>query len=143
MSIDTITKTVFFKASRETVWSFLTEKDKLAIWFHPAENDLAEGQPYALVGQSDDGSTTKMCWGNVLEMDPPSRLVYSFTINPLGGELTTVTWTLEEVHGGTKLSLQHEGIGAAAREAALGLSMALDAGWDKHFASLREALNQS
>lgn len=143
MSIDTITKTVFFKASRETVWSFLTEKDKLALWFHPAENDLVEGEPYALIRQGDDGSTTKICWGNVLEMDRPSRLVYSFTVKPLGAELTTVTWTLVDAHGGTKLSMKHEGITGATREAALSLSMSFDAGWDKHFASLREALNQS
>ena len=32
---DSITKTVFLKAPRDTVWAFLTEKDKLARWFHP------------------------------------------------------------------------------------------------------------
>jgi len=30
MSDSTIVKTVFFTAPRETVWSFLTDKDKLA-----------------------------------------------------------------------------------------------------------------
>lgn len=134
-----INKSVFFAAPRETVWAFLTEKDKLAQWFHPAESDLRENQDYALIHKEDDGSITKQCWGTVLEMDKPSRLVYTFTIKPLGGAMTTVTWTLEEAHGGTKLSLEHEGIGAAAGEAAMGLLMALDAGWDKHIASLRSA----
>jgi len=135
-----ITKSVFFAASRETVWAFLTEKDKLALWFHPAESDLAENQDYALIHKEDDGSTTKQCWGTVLEMDKPFRLVYTFTIKPLAGAMTTVTWTLEEAHGGTKLSLEHEGIGAAAGEAAMGLLMALDDGWDKHLASFRSAI---
>ncbi|MCP5037388.1 MAG: SRPBCC domain-containing protein, partial [Rhodobacteraceae bacterium] len=45
-----------------------------------------------------------------------------------------------EISGGTKLSLLHEGISAAAGEAAMGLLMALDAGWDKHLASLRSAV---
>lgn len=140
MTNEIINKSVFFAASRETVWAFLTEKDKLAQWFHPAVSDLVENEDYALIHKEDDGSVTKQCWGTVLEMDKPSRLVYTFTIKPLGGAMTTVTWTLEEAHGGTKLSLEHEGIGAAAGEAAMGLLMALDAGWDKHFASLRSAI---
>jgi len=134
-----ITKSIFFTASRETVWAFLTQKEKLALWFHPAEADLVKGQDYALIHTAEDGSVTKQCWGTVLEMDKPYRLVYTFTIKPLGGEMTTVTWTLEEAHGGTKLSLVHEGIGAAAGDAALGLLMALDTGWDKHLAALRSA----
>jgi len=49
MTTTTINKTVFFNASRETVWAYLTEKDKLAQWFHPAENDLLEGEEYKLI----------------------------------------------------------------------------------------------
>ncbi len=137
--MDNINKSIFFTAPRETVWSFLTDKDKLGLWFHPAEADLVEGQDYALIRTADDGAVTKQCWGTVLEMDAPSHLKYTFTIKPLGGTLTNVTWTLEEVHGGTKLSLIHEGISAAAGEAAMGLLLALDAGGDKHLASLRAA----
>ena len=140
MSNDTITKSVFFTASRDTVWAYLTEKDKLALWFNPAESDLEGGQEYALLKIGDDGSTSKMCWGTVLEMEKPSRLVYTFTITPLAGALTMVTWILEEVAGGTRLSLKHEGVSAAAGEAAIGMLMALDAGWDKHIAGLRSAL---
>lgn len=140
MSDTTITKTVFFATSRETVWSFLTEKDKLAQWFHPADADLVEGQDFALIGETEDGAVVKQCWGHVITMDPPTTLVYSFTIKPLAGKMTTVSWLLEEAHGGTKLTLKHEGIDAAAGDAALGLLMALDAGWDKHLGSLRSAV---
>jgi len=73
-------------------------------------------------------------------MVPPRYLVYSCTIKPLGGEMTTVSWLLEEVHGGTKLMLKHVGIDVAAGNSALRLLMALDEGWDKHLASLRSAL---
>ncbi len=135
-----ITKSIFLEASRETVWEFLTLKDKLALWFHPAENDLTENKEYALIKQEKDGTITKQCWGTVLEMEKPSRLVYSFTIKPLGGEMTTVTWTLEETHGGTKLSLCHEGISEAAGNTAMNLLLALDSGWDKHLTNLRASL---
>lgn len=136
----TLVKTIFFAASRETVWSFLTEKDKLAKWFHPANADLEEGKDYALMGKADDGAPSKLCWGTVLKMDMPSTLVWSFTVRPLNGAMTTVTWTLEEAAGGTKLTLAHEGIEAAAGESALGLIMALDAGWDAHLKDMREAV---
>ena len=139
MSTDTITKTVILDASREMVWEFLTRKEKLAQWFHPADADLADGQDYALLETADDSAAMKVCWGTVLQMDQPSTMKWSFTINPLGGAMTTVTWTLQEVHGGTQLTLKHEGIGEAAGQAALGLAMALDKGWDQHFANLRSA----
>jgi len=139
MTDATISKSIFFTAPRETVWAFLTDKDKLGEWFHPAEADLIDGQDFALTSLSDDGSDTKMCWGTVTEMNKPSLLAYTFTIKPLGGAMTTVTWTLEEVRGGTKLSLIHSGIEEAAGEAAMGLLMALDEGWDKHLSGLRSA----
>lgn len=140
MSNTTLTKSVFLAASRETVWDFLTKKDKLALWFHPAENDLKLGADYSLVQIADDGSLSKQCWGTVLEMDAPSHLKYSFTIKPLSGAMTDVTWTLESLPGGTKLSLSHEGISEAAGDAALGLLMALDNGWDCHIIEMRKAL---
>ncbi len=138
MNNSTITKTAFFAASRETVWSFLTEKDKLAKWFHPAEADLVDGQDYALVGKTDDGVTKKICWGTVLHMDRPSKLVWSFTVGALEGAMTEVTWLLEETTGGTRLTLVHEGL--AEVSAAFGLIMALDAGWDEHLGSMRSAI---
>ncbi|MEE9325661.1 MAG: SRPBCC domain-containing protein [Cocleimonas sp.] len=138
MSNTTIHKSCFFNASRETVWSYLTDKDKLGEWFHPSIANLADGEDYALVEKNDKGEEEKVCWGTVLEMDKPNTLVYSFTVGPLKGELTTVTWTLEEIKDGTKLTLTHEGISKAAGDAAIGLLMALDKGWDKHLDTLRE-----
>jgi len=138
MSDSTIVKTIFLKADAETVWGFLTDKDKLGEWFHPANSDLAEGSDYVLHGQADNGSAVRKCWGSVIEAKRPEKLVYTFSIEPLGGAMTTVTWLLKEVHGGTRLLLQHEGIGAAAGDMALPLLMALDAGWDAHLGRLRE-----
>lgn len=51
----TITKTVFFNASRETVWSFLTDKDKLGQWYHPAESNLVLNQDYRLYTLDESG----------------------------------------------------------------------------------------
>lgn len=137
MAETTINKSIFLAAPRETVWAYLTEKDKLAEWFHPAESDLSQGNDYALVKIADDGATDKLCWGTVLKMEPHSSMVWSFTVKPLDGAMTTVTWHLEEVNGGTKLSLVHEGIEAAAGDGAWGMLSALDVGWEEHLARFR------
>jgi uncharacterized protein YndB with AHSA1/START domain len=139
MSATAINKTIFLAASREIVWDYLTDKDKLGEWFHPAAENLTEGKPYVLLGDTAD-SSSKVCWGDVLSAKKPSFLSYSFTIKPLGGAMTTVNWTLEEAAGGTRVTLVHEGIGEAAGDAALGLLMALEEGWDKHFVKLRSII---
>lgn len=136
MTATTITKTVFLNAPREIVWAFLTERDKLARWFHPAEEDLQEGSDYTLLDQ--ENGMSRICWGKVLEMRPFVSLVYTFTVKPLNGAMTTVRWTLEDAAGGTRLTLSHEGIEKAAGEAAFMMLSALDAGWDAHFGRLRD-----
>lgn len=141
MTNATLIKTVIFDAPRETVWAFLTEKDQLAKWFHPALADFAEGENYALVGLDDTGVQKKLCWGTVLKMDKPNKLICTFTISPLNGAMTTLTWTLEEIQNGTKLTLHHEGIADAASEAAIGILLALDKGWDEHVGTLRTQVN--
>ncbi|NRA86906.1 MAG: SRPBCC domain-containing protein [Rhizobiales bacterium] len=133
--LNEISKSIILNASRETVWVFLTQKDKLGQWFHPAENDLELGKAYKLLRA--DGE--KICWGEVTEMQAPSRLAYTFSIKPLNGAMTNVVWVLEEIAGGTKLTLTHDGIEKAARDAALGLLTALDSGWDEHLKKLRNA----
>lgn len=138
-------KTIFLAAPPETVWAYLTEADKLGEWFHPAAANLTKGVEFSLLGKS-DGDTTgaddiearRICWGNVMEMDRPRRLVYSFTIKPLGGHTTQVSWQLEPISDGTRLTMTHDGIEEAAGEAAFGLLQALDKGWDEHFGKLRQ-----
>lgn len=140
MSSTTIMKTVFFNASRETVWSYLTDKDKLGEWYHPAEADLSEGEAYSLYQINENDQKEALITGRVLEMNAPSKLVTTFVIGPFQGEETTVTWKLEEAAGGTRLLLTHEGIAEATGEAAMHLLTALDNGWDKHFSDLRNVI---
>lgn len=137
---DTISKTIFINATPEIVWEYLTQKDKLALWFHPADADLQLDADYALRA-SDSGD--KLCWGRVLEMQPPSHMIWSFTVQPLQGAVTTVRWSLQPVANGTRITLVHSGVGKAAGDAAMGLLLALDKGWDEHFAALRAQLNNT
>jgi len=140
MKTTTIMKTVFFNASRETIWSYLTDKDKIGEWYHPAESDLTEGEDYVLFAVTDDGERKRQIWGRVVEMDRPRKLVTTFIIDPFQGNETTITWILDEAAGGTRLLLTHEGIAEATGEAAMHLLTALDIGWDKHLSDLRNVI---
>lgn len=134
MSTSEIIKTVFLPVTAEIAWGYLTKADKLALWFHAPKEDLASGKPYALFG-ADSGD--KMCWGSILKMEPFKSLVYSFAVKPFPDMETEVHWTLDELDGGTRITMRHIGLESAGAQA-FGLSMALDKGWDGHFAKLRE-----
>ncbi|MEM8825049.1 MAG: SRPBCC domain-containing protein [Pseudomonadota bacterium] len=135
----TLTKTVIFAAPPDLVWSYLTNQEKLGTWYHPAEADLAPGQPYRLMGTSDEGAPKAIITGDVLEWEPPLRLVTTFSIPPFGDATTKVTWDLTEMAGGTRLTMTHSGITEAAGEAVMSLMQALDVGWDGHLGDLRKA----
>ena len=136
----TISKSIFLNTSPENVWVYLTDKDKLGQWYHPAQSDLKDGQEYQLLMTADDGSIKPIVWGKVLKMDRPNELQTTFCIEPFHNTETILTWTLKAAAGGTRLSLEHKGIAEVTGPAAMQFLVALDAGWDKHFAGLREAI---
>ena len=137
MTDTALTKTTYLKATPAKVWQYLTDPEKLAIWFHKPKMALTEGS-YEMFGTE---SGDKLMWGDVLVADPFKRLEYTFSIAPMAGQSSTVKWTLEEVPGGTKLSLRHEGLPQG--EDAFGLMLALDKGWDDHMARMRASLHES
>lgn len=129
-------KSIYLNASKEQVWAYLTDPDKLAIWFHKPKTPLAGGDDYAMYG-ADSGD--KLMWGKVLKSDPYDELEYTFTIAPMGDATSTVNWKLEDVAGGTRLSLEHSGLPQGAE--AFGLTLALDKGWDDHIGRMRSSLH--
>ena len=72
MSNDTLHKTIFLNASPEIVWQFLVDKDKLGMWFHPAESNLESGKDYALTSTDSDGNTDRICWAKCLKWIHPN-----------------------------------------------------------------------
>jgi uncharacterized protein YndB with AHSA1/START domain len=54
MSDTTLRKSIYLKATPEQVWAYLTDPEKLAIWFHKPKSPLIKGA-YAMYGtQSGD-----------------------------------------------------------------------------------------
>ena len=129
-----LVKTIYLKAPRAHVWTFLTKADRLALWFHQGEKDVTAGGDWTLVTNSLGKEGQRMCWGKVRVFEPPARLVHTFT-HP-GGVETTCTWDLEEVEGGTVLTLTHDGFEKTGA-GALNNTYDHDKGWDEHFVRLR------
>lgn len=63
----------------------------------------------------------------VLEVQPPHRLVYTWDGGGLWGK-TTLTWTLESFDGGTRLRLEHRGFQGFRPFL---LSLMMGSGWKK------------
>ncbi len=135
-----LVKTIFLKAPRAHVWRFLTEKDRLALWFHAAAADLAPGGALTLLTNSYGKEGERLCWGAVKEMNPPRRLVHTFTHQWIAGVETLCVWELEEFDGGTMLTLTHTGWEKLG-EKAFAHAADHDAGWDEHFVRLRRVTN--
>lgn len=130
-----IRKSILLRANPEKVWAFLTDPDKLAIWFHRPDKPLLDGA-YEMIG-ADSGE--RFMWGEVQVADPFNRLDYTFEIAPMGGAASLVKWTLTEIAAGTQLSLEHSGLPQGAE--AFDLSLALDKGWEDHMGRIRTDLH--
>ena len=135
MTKPVMVKTIYLKADPEKVWRFITKKEKLAQWFHETDRDLDEKAPFQYYSFHDDKEDRKLMWGDVIEIDPPHKLVHTFTHQWLDGVITTVTWELMAVDGGTQLTMTHDGI------TAFGELVDHDKGWDEHLLRLRMMLS--
>ncbi len=138
MTETSIQKSIYLNATPDEVWDYLTDPDKLAIWFHKPGAALAQGEPMEMCGTE---SGEPMIWGTVNVARKPEYLEYTFTIKPMGDAASLVKWTLVPVPGGTRLSLEHSGLPQGAE--AFGLTLALDKGWDDHISRMRASLHET
>lgn len=138
MTDTTIQKSIFLNATPDQVWAYLTDPEKLGLWFHKPQTPLTQGGTLEMFGTE---SGDKLIWGTVNVARAPEYLEYSFTVKPMGDAVSLVKWTLEPVPGGTRLSLEHSGLPQGAE--AFGLTLALDKGWDDHIARMRASLHEA
>ncbi len=91
----------------ERVWRALTDPQELALWLMPNDFVPKLGHKFQF------RTTPRGTWRGIvdceiLELDPPRRLSYSWLGDPKA-TATRVTWTLTPVEGGTRLVLEHRG----------------------------------
>jgi uncharacterized protein YndB with AHSA1/START domain len=109
-------------APRETVFRAWTDPKELMRWWAGgpgmspalAEVDLRVGGRYRLGMRAPDGATEYVCTGVYREVQPPSRLVYTWTWEGQAGPETLVTVEFHDRGGATEIVLTHEGFADAA-----------------------------
>lgn len=133
---DTIERTMTFHVQRDAVWAALTEPEQISRWFgDETEIDLRPG------------GEAVFRWGDVEvratveAVDPPKRFAYRWepSQTPSGGPTTLVEFVLEEIDGGTRLTLVESGFAEFVAES----RQENEYGWDDELSHLREHLASS
>ncbi|HKF56533.1 MAG TPA: SRPBCC family protein [Blastocatellia bacterium] len=96
-------------------------KGDLSVGGHWEASGMARGREYTLEGE-------------FLEIEAPRRLSHTWRLVGAAGPQTTVTYLLEEVDGGTRVTLRHSGFPAG--ESSINTSI----GWETSLARLGEYL---
>jgi uncharacterized protein YndB with AHSA1/START domain len=129
-------------ATAERVFRALTDPKELVRWWGSGDTyrneewtaDLRVGGRWRARGRGVDGKPFSV-EGEFLEIDPPRKLVQSWKPDWDGGHLTTVTYRLEPIAGGTRVTVRHAGFGER-RESCQNHGQ----GWEKVLGWLQEHL---
>jgi uncharacterized protein YndB with AHSA1/START domain len=135
-----IVASVELAATPERVFQALASREVVDWWINPGVFDtrewsgdvrvggkwrasgIARGEPYAVEGK-------------FLEIDPPRKLVQTWQVAGSPGAPTTLTYLVEPIAGGTRLTVHHAGIVAPEQRGNVG------AGWRSSFDRLSEILS--
>ena len=100
--------TIYIEAPAEKVWAALTNGEHTGqFWSRYVQSDWRVGSRVEFL-RADKSKLSHD--GEVLEIDPPHRLVMTFDVTPEGMKEppSRVTYLLEDAHGATKLTVIHE-----------------------------------
>jgi uncharacterized protein YndB with AHSA1/START domain len=115
LSGGTILATVEIAVPPERVFRALTT-DEVTAWWGSADTyrttawqaDLRVGGRWRAAGRGSDGQPFAV-EGQYLEIDPPRKLVHTWEAPWDGGNVTTVSYRLDPIEGGTRVTLRHDG----------------------------------
>jgi len=101
--------TEYFDEQVEEVWEAITDSRTLALWL--MENDFEARVGARFVLRRADPSSAWRGWVEceVLELQPPSRMVWSWSDGAEEGGPTRVIFELRSEGTGTRLTLRHVG----------------------------------
>ncbi len=113
-----ILASVEIAAPPQRVFRALTDPSELKRWWGSPDTyrteewtaDLRVGGRWRARGRGADGRPFRV-EGEYLKIDPPRQLVQTWAPDWEGGFVTTITYRLEPIEGGTRLTLRHEGFG--------------------------------
>lgn len=136
---DVITKEHVFKQSIEKVWSAISVGEEISAWFIKADFKAEKGYQYTFMATNEEGCTS--ITGEIKE-STPYTLSYTWIVDGTTA-ITTVTWKLEPIVGGTKLYLEHSGIANYGGETAVKMFESFDGGWTNCINLLEEYTNST
>jgi uncharacterized protein YndB with AHSA1/START domain len=134
-----ILATVDLAATPERVFEALTSREVIEWWVRPGVFDTREwsadvrvGGQWRTAGMSARGPYA--IEGEFIEVDPPRTLAHTWV---LAGGSSIVSYRLDPIDGGTRLTLWHEGIPIAA------VCTNTAIGWETSFERLAQILSTS
>ena len=113
-----ITLSRTYPVAAQAVFDAWIDPAGLAAWFLPgpsmgvaAEIDARVGGKFQIIMKTPDNELVHE--GEYLELDRPSRLVFTWISPGTQGEVSKVTVNLTKISNGTRLDLTHEGLPTA------------------------------
>lgn len=109
-----INRTIEIKAPPERVWRALTDAKELGTWFQvKVEGEIAEGSEVWMVAQQKKDVRFRVLF---IELTPPQRFSWQWHPGAVDPSVdyskeprTTVTFTLEPIASGTRLTIEETG----------------------------------
>lgn len=100
----------------QRVWNEITQRDtaQQAMFGTFLRTELRPGGPMAYTTAN---GRWRVVWGEVLEVQPPRRLVHTFSFAKMNEPPQRVTWELEDLGGRTRLVVTHEDLDRAPKTA--------------------------
>lgn len=126
-------------ATAERVFRALTSAEICRWWIRPGvfdtrswAGDVRAGGQWETTGVGQMGPYRMV--GQFIEVEAPRRLAHTWTVVGAPGGVSTVTYTLEPLGAGTRLTLRHAGLGLAP------VCEATWRGWETSLARLAELM---
>jgi uncharacterized protein YndB with AHSA1/START domain len=134
-----IRASVEIAAPPERVFQALASKEIVDWWIRPGvfdtrewEGDVRVGGRWRASGIGNGGPYALE--GEFLELDPPRKLVHTWQAAGAPGTPSIVTYLLDAIDGGTRLTLSHQGIASPLT------GTNISAGWETSLERLAEIL---
>lgn len=133
---DEVRRTIEIRAARERVWAALTQPEELLRWF-PSEYAAVDLRPGGLASFVWDESADEAV---VDVVEPLSRFVFRWRPAGLDRPYTTVSFELDEIENGTRLTLVESGFASLPDQIAERSRGENDEGWREELEELKTYL---
>lgn len=124
---DHITKEVLLNQDIDKVWNAISKAEEISTWFIKADFKAQKGYQYTFTSEPNAKGCTTI--NGIVKQADPYVLIYTWVVAGATTE-TTVSWMLESIANGTKLTLKHAGISNYQGETAIAMFDSFDGGWE-------------